>query len=53
MPCIHAFLSNLFKAEQLTNFVQNSWLLLGGSSESSFGKVTFTVDTHHLDKDTR
>lgn len=40
MPRIHAFLSNLFRAEQPTNFAQNSWLLLGGSSESSFAKVS-------------
>lgn len=53
MPCTQAFLSNLFRAEQLTNFVQNSLLLSGGSSQSSFAKVSdFTVDTHHLDTNT-
>lgn len=42
----HAFLSNLFRAEQLTKFVQNSGLLLVGSTKSSVAKVSDLLRTH-------
>lgn len=46
MPSIHAFLSNLFRAKQLTTFVQNSWMLSGGKADTTSAKVSVFYCEH-------